>query len=217
MENEGGTGSVNSHFERRIFYNEVIFPLYTINLTFIQYMTASTLQDVRISQFTLALLEGSGWYKPDYTKAEAITWGQNKGCSFLDSPCVNTTTQLATSEEYCSPLKKMTCSWTGRGTGVCGTTSLKTSTTLANSYNYWGNSTIVNDAFADNCPIPDIYSNLDCEDERNQAGATLPTQEFYGYGGKCFIGNLYPVGKTVSTYGYCFKQSVSLIIYKKRS
>lgn len=196
MENEGSSGSKGSHFERRVFYNE--------------YMTASTLQDVRISQFSLAFLEGTGWYKPDYNMAEPTTWGKGKECAFLDSPCVDSATKTNNFEEFCSPLKKMTCSWTGRGAGVCGTSKMNVNSALNPAVNYWGNNTIVNDGFADNCPIPDIYSNLDCEDEKNQVTSTLPSQEFYGVGGKCFIATLYVGGSMSQPYGYCFKQTVSL-------
>jgi leishmanolysin-like peptidase len=55
LEDEGGSGSLSSHWERSMLHNEM--------------MCASTLPDEAFSDFTLALLEDSGWYKPDYSYA----------------------------------------------------------------------------------------------------------------------------------------------------
>jgi len=189
LENEGGSGSAGSHFERRIFYND--------------YMTASMIRDMRFSQFTLALLEGTGWYQPDYTFAEATTWGKNKGCNFFDTTCVNTATKLAAFEEFCSPLTGKGISWTGRGYGTCVADTLSTSSALPSYKNYWGNNTVNNDGFADNCPIRYEYTNMDCEDTTRYN--LLSTYEFTGYGGKGFSGTLYPGGTLAAPYGYCFK------------
>jgi hypothetical protein len=189
IENEGGSGSAGSHFERRIFYND--------------YMTASIIKDMRFSQFSLALLEGSGWYMPDYTYAEATTWGKNKGCDFFNTPCVNSVTKLASFEEFCSPLTSKGISWTGRGYGPCVGDALSTWSSLPSYRNYWGNNTVNNDAFADNCPIRYEYSNMDCEDTTRYN--LLSAHEFTGYGGKGFTGTLYPGGTLSTPYGYCFK------------
>lgn len=40
-------------------------------------------KDARISKITLAFMEDSGWYKPDYSMAEIPSWGLNNGCEFL--------------------------------------------------------------------------------------------------------------------------------------
>jgi len=37
----------------------------------------------KYSVFTMALLEDSGWYKPDYTMADNLFHGKNQKCSFL--------------------------------------------------------------------------------------------------------------------------------------
>lgn len=50
MENQGGLGSMNSHWERRLFYNEI--------------MTASSINGgLILSIFTFKLLEDSGYRK----------------------------------------------------------------------------------------------------------------------------------------------------------
>ncbi len=53
LEDQGGSGSQSSHFERSMLYNEM--------------MIASSIPDAAFSDFSLALLEDSGWYKSDYS------------------------------------------------------------------------------------------------------------------------------------------------------
>ena len=47
------------------------------------------MENTFISNITLALFEDSGWYKVDYTKAQAVPWGKDKGCEFLEAKCIN--------------------------------------------------------------------------------------------------------------------------------
>jgi hypothetical protein len=41
------------------------------------------------SEFTLAFLEDTGWYKPNYEVADKLTFGEGMGCSFVEERCVN--------------------------------------------------------------------------------------------------------------------------------
>lgn len=62
LENSGGSTAKNSHWERVMLENE--------------FMTASKItHDAVITNFTWALLEDSGWYKPTYEYSEKIHWG----------------------------------------------------------------------------------------------------------------------------------------------
>ena len=173
-------------------------------------MTASAIKDLRVTEFAMALLEGTGWYQVDYSLAEPITYGKNKGCSFLDTPCIGSGGTSAF-EEFCTPLLNFDCSWTQRGGATCGSGSIITNPSLPSTMNYWGNNTGVSDVYSDNCPTYQIYSNLDCEDSTQQPTSTLPSAEFYGYGGKCFMTTLSDVGWYSSAYAYCFKKTVSLL------
>jgi len=101
MENSGGSGSAGSHFERTTFSVEI--------------MTASEIADTRFSEFTLALLEGTGWYKVNYDMAEPFHWGRGKGCSFLSSCSTNF-------PEYCSGGGDA-CTFHGRNGGYCASDS----------------------------------------------------------------------------------------------
>ena len=37
-----------------------------------------------MSIFTLTLMQATGWYLTDLTKAEPITWGLGRGCGYTD-------------------------------------------------------------------------------------------------------------------------------------
>jgi len=175
MENQGGPGSFGSHFERRIFFNEI--------------MTASDMKDRRMSAFTLALLEGTGWYQVNYEYAEPMTYGKNAGCAFLDTECINRETLEPNFKEFCSPLTSVGVAWTRRGVDYCGIDEYVADDNVISAFDYWGNKTIVWDRFADNCPQIQVYK-WDCENRTRAKIALLDDYEFYGIGGFGFVGTL---------------------------
>ena len=75
LEDYGGKGTVGSHWEARIllgdYMNGVVFTPEQI-----------------ISEFTLALLEDSGYYKANYYTGGLMQFGKNKGCDFLFKKCI---------------------------------------------------------------------------------------------------------------------------------
>jgi len=50
-------------------------------------MTGYSSYNPKRSMFTLALLEDTGWYFPNYSVADSITFGQNGGCEFVMNRC----------------------------------------------------------------------------------------------------------------------------------
>ena len=79
FENQGGEGTVGSHWEARYMLgdimNGVIYPPEQV-----------------ISEMTLALFEDSGWYKPNYYTGGLMRYGKHQGCEFLTEKCVDQTT-----------------------------------------------------------------------------------------------------------------------------
>jgi Leishmanolysin. len=171
-------------------------------------MTASEIDDARISEFTLALMEATGWYEVDYSMAEPFFWGKGKGCNFIRGKCVETG-GTPNFDEFCSPLMEYGCTHSGRSQGFCGTTQIRTGT-VSSSMNYWGNNTIVSDSFADNCPYFAAYSNLDCENPAHKKLAELPSAESYGYGSRCFSGSFRETAASSITLTYCFQFQVRI-------
>ena len=79
LEEYGGSGTVGSHWEARILLGD--------------YMNGYTYTEEQvISEFTLALLEDSGYYKVNYYTGGLMRYGKHKGCAFLYTECVDKTT-----------------------------------------------------------------------------------------------------------------------------
>lgn len=175
-------------------------------------MTSSRISDARISAFTLGLLEGSGWYQVDYSMAEPMTWGQGRGCPFAtNGACMNTavTPKVSNYPEFCSTLLERGCSYTSREGAMCGNFGIYTDFTLNSNLNWWGNYTEVADAYSDNCPIYQAFSNTDCEDPDNIGTAKISGSSS-GYGSKCFMGTLSSSGSARPFGSYCFTPTVRI-------
>ena len=76
IELEEQEGKRSSHWEARTLLGEY--------MNLMQYES-----EVVISDFTLALLEDSGWYEVNYYTGGLMRFGKNKGCDFLNQDCVN--------------------------------------------------------------------------------------------------------------------------------
>jgi len=77
LENQptGDTDCFGSHWDHRLFNNEFMSAVYTGST---QYVTA----------LTLALLEDSGWYLPNYEVAQNSPFALGAGCEFLEDKCI---------------------------------------------------------------------------------------------------------------------------------
>ena len=80
LEDYGSFGTVGSHWEARVllgdYMNGIIYP-----------------EEQVISEFTLALLEDTGYYKANYYTGGLMRYGKNKGCDFLNKACVDNSTK----------------------------------------------------------------------------------------------------------------------------
>ncbi len=165
MENTGSTATKGSHFERRQFAFEA--------------MTSGLIYQQSYSQFTLALLEGSGWYVPDYDFADPYWFGQGQGCNFLTKTCSSINSQFS---DLCSGSGRK-CTVVGRGGGSCGT-----------------------DVRSDGCKFVHPSISYDCDNEDAEKYARLPSLQAFGRSAysKCFEGTLTSTS-TSSATTFCFK------------
>ena len=100
LEDQGGQGSSISHWEQRILLGD--------------YMGAAIYQEeMAISEFTLAFLEDSGWYKPKYYTGELLRFGKNKGCDFINNDCLDSNLKANFKNEFFDD--------TNKGYGSCST------------------------------------------------------------------------------------------------
>ena len=51
-------------------------------------MTGTHTQNPIYSRITMALMEDTGWYLPDYGMADDFKWGRNLGCEFTNKSCL---------------------------------------------------------------------------------------------------------------------------------
>lgn len=69
---------------------------------YLQYDASSPSSKRKLTPFTLALLEDSGWYKVDYQMAEAVSFGLNAGCGFVEDECIgNKDTDASSMHFFC--------------------------------------------------------------------------------------------------------------------
>ena len=76
LEDQDENENPGSHWESRILLGEI--------MNSEQYNP-----EIVLSEFTLALLEDSSWYKVNYYTGGLMRFGKNKGCDFLDNDCCN--------------------------------------------------------------------------------------------------------------------------------
>jgi len=166
MENGGGSGTSASHFERKVFLYET--------------MASGSIHGRRISELSLAMLEGSGWYVVDYDYAEPYFFGKGQGCSFV------TGSSTSSFDEFCTGNSRG-CSPTGRGGGTCSS-----------------------DSISDGAKYYSPNEDYDCENDDGEDYARLPDLQVYGRsaGSKCFTGTL-NTRSSSSTTSFCFKYSCS--------
>ena len=166
LENDGGFGTKNYHFERRVFFNEI--------------MSSGLIPDARLSELSLAVLEGSGWYQPDYSFAEPFFFGQGQGCEFYNGANVT-----ANTEEYCvEKSSSIGCAPTGRGKGRC-----------------------LSDYRSDGYKFFSPRLQYDCANIEAEKTASLKGFEAFGVKAesRCFSGTLSFEKKEQKSTGFCFK------------
>ncbi|PWV05671.1 putative surface protease GP63 [Trypanosoma cruzi] len=74
LEDEGGAGTAQSHWERRNAKDEIMAGVAGIGY---------------YSAMTMAAFEDLGYYRANWGMEEVMGWGRNTGCDFLEEKCVN--------------------------------------------------------------------------------------------------------------------------------
>ena len=207
LEDQGGTGTAGSHWEARILLGE--------------YMNgyAYTEEQV-ISEFTLAVLEDSGYYKANYYTGGLMRYGKNKGCEFLEEKCVDSKTHkinpLFENEFYDTisngNIIDSSCS-SGRQSRTYNAWWMQPG--LKKEYQYFENPNITGYEPADFCPVPLKY-----KDEEDQSyfvghcsqigsgiyGSMLSYAQNMGSSSKAVQGF---TGETFGNNSYCYLSSLS--------
>ena len=209
LENYGGNGTAGSHWEARILLGE--------------YMNGVIYNEEQVvSEFTLALLEDSGYYKANYYTGGLMRYGKNKGCAFLKDKCINENHEVNTFFEneffdsiYSKNKLDPSCS-SGRQSRTYNAIMLYSN--IPQNYQYFINSTFGGWASADYCPVP---HKLDQEENDEYYVGHCSSKGSGGYGSKILYESnnhviynkseeLYLItGETYSDHSFCFLSSLT--------
>ena len=144
LENDGGEGTIGSHWKSRILLGE--------------YMCGTTRsEELVISEFTLAYLEDTGFYKANYYTGGLMRYGKNKGCEFLKEKCVNNYEIKPEFEnEFFDSIyyEEYDPSCTSGRLGRAYNFLTNYTTELPTYYQYFGYSKTGGYSIADYCPVP---------------------------------------------------------------
>ena len=104
MENQGGSGSLGSHFEARMIRDDLMVSHAGLNLQF--------------TEFLAVLLEETHWYRVNRNMVGKSLTGYKAGCAFLEEKCVSSwdpSTKKAVvvnEDDFCSDITSQ---------GICNT------------------------------------------------------------------------------------------------
>eukprot|EP00736_Rhodelphis_marinus_P012283 Rmarinus@m.23720 len=202
LEDDGGSGSAGSHWEKRLLDNE--------------FMTATSSELPAYSLFTLAFMYETGWYRPDFSYATALDYGYQKGCDFINKRCTHWSdtwrgyTCDAVSGSTCETSNPYTsgdtaCTYDRQAVGTCGlscyTTDLDEWDQFFDGEPKMGGT----DSLKEYCAVVTGYSNRYCYDEDNQDEYTAEYYgEMYTPGARCLESTLHYTQKNSAESYHCY-------------
>ena len=187
LENQGGTGSVGSHWESRYMLGD--------------YMISTDYPDQAISDITLGLFEDSGFYKVNYYSGGLFKFGKGKGCGFMDvsKKCIEN--EKATFEEFCDTANAAICSSSRTLKSSCYLTTYTSS--IPTAYQYFSDPRKGGFPAADYCPVPyQAHSSSTYFSNHCQIGSSSLSSEYnekIGFDSFCFMSSILPSSSTAST------------------
>eukprot|EP00298_Acanthocystis_sp_HF-20_P014688 c20874_g1_i1.p1 GENE.c20874_g1_i1~~c20874_g1_i1.p1 ORF type:complete len:639 (-),score=246.94 c20874_g1_i1:355-2217(-) len=191
IEDGGSSGTAGSHFEKRIFHNEI--------------MTGSVMKDTIITPMTLALFADMGWYtlSSSTNSVSTLTWGKGLGCSFALDKCSNWNSKYFCSSTRCQNKQFKGCTYDYKAKAYCSLTSYTAA--LPTYYQYFSDPVKGGqDQLADFCPIYEGYSNGYCTDT-TQTGQSI-LGEVYSSDSICFQSTALKTGQGSTITDECGNQ-----------
>ena len=185
LENQGGTGSVGSHWESRYMLGD--------------YMISTDYPDQAISDITLGLFEDSGFYKVNYYSGGLFKFGKGKGCEFFNKDCIEN--EQATFDEFCDTANEAMCSASRTLKSSCYLTTYTSS--IPTAYQYFSDPRKGGFPAADYCPVPyQAHSSSTYFSNHCQIGSSSLSSEYnekIGFDSFCFMSSILPSSSTTST------------------
>ena len=187
LENQGGTGSVGSHWESRYMLGD--------------YMISTDYPDQAISDITLGLFEDSGFYKVNYYSGGLFRFGKGKGCGFMDESKKCIENEKATFEEFCDTANAAMCSSSRTLKSSCYLTTYTSS--IPTAYQYFSDPRKGGFPAANYCPVPyQAHSSSTYFSNHCSIGSSSLSSEYnekIGFDSFCFMSSILPSSSTAST------------------
>lgn len=187
LENQGGSGTQNSHWEKRVAMNE--------------YMTGTASRNPVFSDLTMALLKDTGWYDTNLSLTGQLLWGQGQGCDFALRSCPNWPSGYQ--GYFCTTNNQAGCTADYQAKGVC---QISEATGVPSMYQYFSDpGEIGSYDLPDYCPVYWGYDNGWCFDTTQTTSNIVNQGETFGADSKCYTSSLLkdlPVGGTTTQVCY---------------
>jgi len=146
IEDEGGTGSAGSHWDRRVLKDEL--------------MAASG--GNLLSEMTMAFMEDTGHYTANYAGKDSMTFARGAGCGFVTERC--NTPAGGSGTYWCFEQNNAITSCT-KGWNAIGFCAVETLETAAPAhFQYFSNPLKSGPQFLDGCPYISAFQNRICTD-----------------------------------------------------
>lgn len=174
LEDQGGEGTVGSHWEMRTMFND--------------YMIAHIQNITIFSTITLALLKDTGWYDVDYSAGTDPVFARNIGCEFFDTKCL-TNGVSNYPDLFCDAAVDFDCDPMRLYKSICNIATY--SSVLPTAFQYFSTNTIGGaDEYTDYCPFKWGYSNGSCRGNSAVTYIIPECSEVIGINSRCFKSNL---------------------------
>ena len=182
LENQGGKGSAGSHWEARYMLGD--------------YMISTDYPEVVISDITLAFFEDTGLYKVNYYTGGLFRFGKNKGCSFLNEPCVyNSGKNTLFPNEFCTDPQAYFCGSSHISRGECFIVEYYDE--IEERFSHYTDKYEGGFEAADYCPVSYIYYNKNLE-----------KSYYYHYNCKYGHNTFEELGEVIGKNSLCFESSL---------
>ena len=173
LEDQGGPGTVLSHWEKRIMMND--------------FMTSTVSTETIYSKVSLAVFGDSGWYEVNDTSADPITYGSNGQYAYLNNACLKG--EAVNLPGFCSERQVNLCSHFSTHKAYCNLKAYGYTLPIT----YFKNDTLGGaDVYADYCPYVVPFTNGDCRGlgVMKTFADTLKYGEKVGLDSMCFVSTL---------------------------
>jgi len=140
VEDQGGTGTAESHWEMRLYMDEVMKGVDTYPEQYSE-----------VTGLTLSLFKDMGWYQVEMSAARPAKWGKQAGCDFVYGTGVDN--GQPTSKYWCTErTQSFSCDVYRRARSICWISQF-TSPIAPPSYRYFSDPTVGGtETHADFCP-----------------------------------------------------------------